>query len=134
MAYLAAREGGVALCREVAADEGIPLKFLAQIMRDMGKAGLVEGTRGAQGGFRLAKPAGDISVLDIVEAAEGPVSVFPCVTKDSYCPRRKVCPLCGVWVDAQRQMAEVLSSARLDDLTGQGSFLASAARSTAAGG
>ena len=119
LANLAARREGVALCREVAADEGIPLKFLAQIMRDLGRAGLVEGMRGARGGFRLAKPPTDISVLDIVVATEGPVSVFPCVTKDSHCPRQEVCRLNDVWADTQQRMAEVLRNAKLDSLAGQ---------------
>jgi Rrf2 family protein len=57
--------------RRVAADQRVPERFLPQVMRDLVRAGLIDGTVGRAGGYRIAKPSAEISLLDVVEAVEG---------------------------------------------------------------
>ncbi len=59
--------------RQLAAQEGVPARFLEQIFQDLRRAGLVTGRRGPKGGFRLRRAAERISLLDVVRALEGPV-------------------------------------------------------------
>lgn len=59
--------------RAIARHQGIPVRFLEQVLHSMKKAGLVESIRGAQGGYRLSRKPADLSVADIMEALDGPV-------------------------------------------------------------
>lgn len=68
--YLARIGGGPAVTEEVAEVTRVPAGYLARILRDLSKAGLLTARRGVGGGFALAKPAGSISVWDVLEAAE----------------------------------------------------------------
>ena len=59
--------------RAIARHQGIPVRFLEQVLHSMKKAGLVESVRGAQGGYRLSRKPGDLSIAEIMEALDGPV-------------------------------------------------------------
>ncbi|MEZ6071800.1 MAG: Rrf2 family transcriptional regulator [Pirellulales bacterium] len=76
MVQLAATEDdGPVSCRRLAEAGGMPERFLLQILRSLVTNGLLESTRGVEGGYRLARNAEDISVLDILEAIDGPLSL-----------------------------------------------------------
>jgi Rrf2 family cysteine metabolism transcriptional repressor len=60
--------------RAIAERQSIPIKFLEHILRELRNAGLVESTRGAQGGYRLAKAAEEIKLGDVIQAVEGPIA------------------------------------------------------------
>ncbi len=70
-----AQTGVLITLRELAARQEIPEKYLEQVLRALRTAGLVTATRGSQGGYQLTRPPKEISVLDLYEAAEGPVEV-----------------------------------------------------------
>lgn len=80
MVALALRYGdGISLLREISRQEGISEKYLGQIIIPLKAAGLVLSQRGAHGGYSLARPPGDITVRDVVEAIEGSIAPVPCV-------------------------------------------------------
>ena len=109
-------EEGVALRSDIARIEGIPSSFMAKILRGLVKAGLLRSTRGVHGGFALARPTTEISLLDIVEAIEGPLGIVDCTQEPCACELADECPAQPVWADVQTQMANVLRAATLEGL------------------
>jgi Rrf2 family protein len=109
-------EGGVALSDDVARAQDIPASFAAKILRRLARAELLRSSRGVRGGFTLARPASDISLLDIVEAIEGPLSITHCVPDADACHLSDNCPANGVWVQVQGAIAELLKAATLEEM------------------
>jgi Rrf2 family protein len=80
MAAAARHEEGVRLSAGLLAGEtGVPLPTAQKLMGRLAAAGLLSSTRGSGGGFRLARPAGEVSLADIVEAVEGPIAMTNCI-------------------------------------------------------
>jgi Rrf2 family protein len=104
----------------VADRQGIPPKFMPQIMRDLSKAGLVITMRGFRGGVRLARPSAEISLRSVVEAIEGPLAIYRCLTSASVCHRAPHCTLRPVWMRAQRALLAVLEETALSELARNG--------------
>ncbi len=100
--------------RQVAADQRIPARFLPQVMGDLARAGLVEGTVGRSGGYRLARPSTDISLLDVVEAVEGDSRRRSCVLRGGPCALDGVCDVHLVFAAAQ---ADVIGRLRATTLS-----------------
>jgi Rrf2 family protein len=90
--------------------------FARSIITDLATAGLVDARRGPGGGVALARPARAISLLDIVEAIEGPVCLNVCVEDGAYCSRSAGCRAHGVWAKAARQLSSYLASQDLESL------------------
>jgi len=101
---------------EVAEAQLIPASFMAKILRSLVRAGLLASSRGVHGGFSLARPASGISLLDVVEAVEGPICLASCVPDPSCCPHAGTCPAHSVWGTVQEQMSEILGNVTLEDL------------------
>ena len=95
----------------IAKDQKIPPSFLAKIISQLAVAGLIHTSRGARGGVSLAKPSYEISVLDVVEAIDGPIILNACTVSSSSCPLLDSCPLLEVWHDARTDLVDKLSSA-----------------------
>lgn len=95
---------------EVGRAQHIPLTFLTKIMAQLSAAGLVQATRGSHGGIALARPADALSLLDIVEAIEGPVQLNACVTDPTACPMGTACRVQAVWCDAQNDLVTRLKT------------------------
>ncbi|HEX8512132.1 MAG TPA: Rrf2 family transcriptional regulator [Allosphingosinicella sp.] len=80
MAAAARRPAGASLSAGLIADEtGVPLPTAQKVMGRLASAGLLLSARGSRGGFRLARPAGGISLADIIEAVEGPIAMTNCI-------------------------------------------------------
>src|SRR5262245_54880466 len=109
-------EETVALRTDIARVNGIPPSFMAKILRSLVKAGLLRSTRGVNGGFALAKPTTEISLLDVVEAIEGPLGLVDCTEEPCKCELADECPAQPVWSEVQTQMAAVLRGATLEGL------------------
>ena len=90
-----------AATRQIAQEQHIPPSFLAKIISQLSIAGLLQTTRGAHGGVMLAKPSQDITLLDIVEAIDGPIALNECVADKDACNFGDNCPLRPIWCDAQ---------------------------------
>jgi Rrf2 family protein len=119
MIYLASvSEGAVVPFREIARAMDIPQDFLAKILKTLVNGGLVQSVRGAHGGYRLGRPAREVSFLDVIEAVEGPVRLNVCLSdagKES-CGLSPSCTMYSVWKQGQERMLEVYRGARLDAL------------------
>lgn len=101
LALARATDGEQRSVRQVAAEQRIPVRFLPQIMGDLKRAGLVEGTVGRRGGYRLLKLATEISLLDVVEAVEGDSQRRVCVLRGGPCASDGVCAVHAVFAQAQ---------------------------------
>jgi Rrf2 family cysteine metabolism transcriptional repressor len=106
-------EGPVS-AREVSERQGIPLKFLEQLLAAMRKAGLVSASRGAHGGFTLTREPDQISVLEVVEALEGPLAPTSC-DGGQLCGRSGACAAAGVWSNATEALREVFTTTSVGD-------------------
>lgn len=108
--------GSVALTSEVAKHQGIPAPFLAKIVLALTRAGLLRSFRGCGGGIALAKPADQITLLEIVEAVDGPIAMNRCVLWPEECERSDECPVHQVWSGARTLLADYLGSISLASL------------------
>jgi Rrf2 family protein len=116
MIYLASiAPGAVVPFREIARRMAVPEDFLAKILKQLVDQGLVQSTRGPHGGYALARPADDISFLQVIEAVEGPVALNVCLD-DEGCGRSASCTMVGVWREGQEKMLEVYRQAKLSGL------------------
>ena len=106
----------VALVSEIASIENLPESYLAKIFQDLGKCGLVRSHRGAKGGFSLARPAGEITLREIIEAIEGPILLNRCLAPWEGCERVDTCGLYPVLKKAQEQLLQMLEATTLADL------------------
>lgn len=95
---------------QIAEAQGIPLSFLAKIVAQLSVAGLLSTMRGARGGVTLARPAEEISLLEVVEAIDGPIQLNECVNGYRDCPVED-CGMQSVWKAAQGDIVNRLESA-----------------------
>jgi Rrf2 family protein len=118
---LASLQDGVrASTQEIAERQSIPAPFLAKIVSQLSTSGLVETYRGAGGGVVLARPPSEINLLDVIEALDGPVRLNRCATEPDSCPHNEQCPVHDIWVEAQRDLTQLLTSVTFDSLVEQG--------------
>jgi Rrf2 family protein len=104
---------------EIARNEDLPLAYLEQLVGELRRAGLVEGTRGVRGGYRLARPPAAITVGEVYRVLEGEVAPVDCTAEDylpGACNRELVCLSRGIWERVQSAILGVLDSTSLDDL------------------
>ena len=101
--------------RDLANDQQIPARFLPQAMSDLIRAGLVEAAVGRRGGYRLAKPAAAISILDVVEAVEGDSRRRVCILRGGACALAAVCDVHEVFAAAQEDVIGRLRAATVAD-------------------
>ena len=90
--------------------------LLRDVFQDLNKAGLVRSYRGAKGGFSLARPASEITLRQVIEALQGPISLNRCLDIREVCPRQEVCAVSPVLRRAQEQLLETLGAATFDVL------------------
>lgn len=100
----------------IAEEENIPLPFLAKIVSQLSVKGIVDAMRGASGGVRLARPASEISLLEVIEAIDGEISLNRCVLNQEACTSTDTCPVHEVWCDVQRDLVHRLKNTRFDSL------------------
>jgi len=98
----------------VARDQLIPQRLMGQIVSVLGKADLVITKRGKGGGMRMARPAAQINLLDVVEAMQGSPSLNPCVGEPARCRLVGRCPLDRAWARCEEDLAEGLRRETLD--------------------
>jgi Rrf2 family protein len=102
--------------QEVASKNDIPREFLAKILKTLADGGLVKAHRGPHGGVALARPAGEVSFLDVIEAVEGPVVLNLCLDEAQGCSRTTTCSMQAVWRSGQERMLDVYRATKLDTL------------------
>ena len=114
---LAAAEGaGLVKGERLAAAQGIPLRFLENILTSLKHAGVVASRRGADGGYGLARPAADISLADVIRAIDGPLAGVSGVRPESLEFTGTAAPLRDVWVAVRAALRDVLERTTLADV------------------
>ncbi len=117
-----AKEVGRALVQvsELADNEQLPVKFLEQIMGALKEEGFVESVRGKFGGYRLAKPAREIPIGQVVRMIDGPLAPIGCVSQSAYepcsCPDEAHCGLRMLMLDVRNAIANILDRYTLADV------------------
>ena len=97
--------------------QNISDSYLEQLMRKLKKAGLVVSERGAQGGYRLAKPADEISVGDVVRALEGSLEAVSCgAGNNEHCQGEDLCVTRYVWQEINKSIQETVDSIKISQL------------------
>ena len=94
----------------VAKEQNIPPSFLAKIISQLSIAGLLHTSRGARGGVTLAREPKDITLLEVVEAIDGPIQLNECVGNTGACTFDESCPIKPVWCDAQDELVKRLQN------------------------
>ena len=109
-------EQGRRKTRQIAAAMDIPTKFLTLILAELAGAGFLNGRQGPAGGYTLTRPPEDISLREVVEAAEGPVALDTCVLSGGPCDWVEACPIHDTWSEAQAAFKTRLDATTLADL------------------
>lgn len=97
---------------QIAESEQIPPSFLAKIISQLSIAGLIYTSRGARGGVSLAHSVDEISVLDVIEAIDGPISLNECATSKDGCQFGEDCAFQPIWYDAQAELVKKLQETK----------------------
>ena len=93
---------------QIAEVQRIPPSFLAKIISQLSIAGLIHTSRGARGGVSLARSPEAVSILEVVEAIDGPIALNECSQTPGGCPFGDECPLRSLWCDTQNELVEKL--------------------------
>lgn len=103
---------------EIAQAGDLPLAYLEQLFGGLRQAGLVEGTRGVKGGYRLTRDPGEITVGEVVRVLEGPIGPVECVVEGESadcCSRSTSCATKELWLRVREGILEVLDNTSLAD-------------------
>lgn len=112
-----ARSGDQRIATSMIAEaQRIPPSFLAKIISQLSIAGLLRTSRGARGGVTLARDAKDITLLEVIEAIDGPIQLNECVGDNGSCSFDDDCPLRPVWCDAQEELVGRLKGTNFADM------------------
>jgi Rrf2 family protein len=105
---------------EVAADEDLPRAYLEQLIIPLRDAGIVHSTRGARGGYALARPPAEVTLADALRALEGPLAPMICASEDPAeahaCLRLGACSVNSLWIKVRDAIGGVLDATSLADL------------------
>ena len=102
--------------KEIIEKTGAPAAVLNKLIQRMADAGLLIARPGVRGGCALATPADAISVLEVIEAIDGPLQIGERLADGSMCPRCSNCGLCRLLAELQTEMVRILSAAKVSDL------------------
>ncbi|CAI8351620.1 MAG: Putative HTH-type transcriptional regulator [Bacteroidota bacterium] len=122
LTYIARNDDGTkaVMTSDIAQEQDIPRKFLEIILRDLRNNRILESKRGKDGGFRLLRPAEDISLTEIMRIIDGPIAMLPCVSLNYYrscddCNEAK-CEVKGVFEQVRDKTLEVLNGKTIKSL------------------
>src|SRR6185503_13780001 len=112
MKHLATRPdgGGSSSAREISEAYSIPLELLAKVLQRLVRARLLLSVQGTRGGYRLARPAGSISVADVIQAVDGPVTVTACSPDDHACGQYTTCSIRDPLWKIKNRILEMLTT------------------------
>jgi Rrf2 family protein len=114
LVYLA-EIGEQASADRISAEANVPRRLLARILARLSHAGLVESEQGRRGGSRLARPPQEITLLNAVDAAEGPFGVTRCIMQNRACGSGPPCAMHNAWEKGQQAILGYLETQTLDD-------------------
>ncbi len=105
--------------QDIAKRQGIPIKFLFQIMQILKRVDIVRSRRGTEGGYVLARQPNQIAVGEVIQAISGPFVQLSCLDSGSFkdnCERESMCHFKPIWADVDRAIASVLNNVTFEDL------------------
>ncbi|HUC37346.1 MAG TPA: Rrf2 family transcriptional regulator [Acidimicrobiales bacterium] len=111
-----AERGEPTTAEELARSQGLPLKFLGAILNDLRRSGLVASRRGSEGGYRLAKPATEITVADVMRALDGPLAEVRGLRPEATSYSGAAEHLQEVWVAVRAGLRRVLDTVTVEDV------------------
>ncbi len=116
MACLARHAGEVMPAAQVGAETQLEAPTVSKLLKRLAQAGLVESFRGATGGYRLARPAANISLAEIVEALDGPIGLTECSIGHGGCRRQAFCAVSRDWQGIGAAINDALRGVSLADM------------------
>jgi len=115
--YLALHgDSGPVAAAVIAREMIIPEDYISKVVQALVRAGLVESIAGRNGGARLARSPAELSMLEIVEAVDGPVTLNRCVVRPEACPRNSYCVMHDFWKSAHKGLTAVLAGTTIADI------------------
>ena len=103
---------------DIASRQNIPVNYLEQLFGKLRRGGILESVRGSQGGYLLARPEGDISIADILQALGEPFIFGSCQTEKG-CENAVTCPTFNLWRKVKGSVDEILRTTTLEDIAGE---------------
>lgn len=108
---------GMVTAAQMAQDSGVPLPSVSKLMKQLSKAGILTSHRGAGGGYSLDRPAGEVTVAEIVTALEGPIALTACIDgADTSCGSMTLCAMSGNWNQVNHAIQDALEGVSLADM------------------
>jgi Rrf2 family protein len=111
---------GVVSLSHISREHGISLKYLEQLVRPLRKAGIVQGLRGAAGGYRLSRAPSEIRVGDVIQALDERINPVQCLDDLRYCDRTEECRARGIWVALSESIHSALNGITLQEIIQHG--------------
>ena len=113
---IASSDGRIVPTAEIAKKQEVPYTFLQKILRKLVEAGIISVKRGTAGGFSLARPPLDVTLLEITESVQGPIALNRCFLGEGKCPIQKECSVRVQLVGAHEGIRELLAEVTLQEL------------------
>ena len=104
------------MLKDIAASQQISEKYISRLVIDLRRAKLIRSVRGVNGGFHLAKKPEVITLLQILETMEGPISVVDCVRSPEKCTRQQLCPARTIWAELNEGIRSLTEKITLEDI------------------
>jgi Rrf2 family protein len=120
MKHLAVRgDRGSSSAREIAELYGIPIELMAKVLQRLVRRGLLLSQQGTHGGYQLARVPGQISVADVIQAIEGPVTVTACSTDDGQCEQFSKCNVRDPLIKVRERILTALGECTIAELASE---------------
>jgi len=116
LASFAERPDQTCNARELAEETGLPFPAVGKVLKTLASAGLLVSHRGAKGGYALARPPGEITVAEIIEALEGPIALMECSAGPGHCQKEATCRVRDPWQTIHGAIRSTLSRVTLGGL------------------
>lgn len=117
LSQMAREPGRLVTAPQLAQDSAMPVPTVAKVLKDLVREGVLVSERGVHGGYRLARPPAEITVLQVIRALEGPVSLTACVDgTEGLCDVESLCPMRGNWDRVNRAIRTALENVSLADM------------------
>ena len=121
MKHLATRsDAASASAREIAEQYDIPIELMAKVLQRLARGGLLTSHQGTRGGYRLGRPSSAISVADIIQAIDGPLTVTACSTEKSDCEQYSKCSIRDSLWQIRERIAAALGTVTLSEMAAGG--------------
>jgi FeS assembly SUF system regulator len=116
MAHFAREPDRIHAAAELAAAIGLATPTASKILKMLARADLLRSVRGAKGGYTLSRPAGEISIAEVIDAMEGPIGVTECSAIPGLCAQERSCSIRANWQRINRVIRDALDQMTLADL------------------